>query len=371
MKNLLSSYTNSRDNNFNLIRFIAASLVLFSHSFALSLGGSEFEPLKTTIGMTWGMIAVDVFFITSGFLITNSFLTRNKLLSYAWARLLRIYPALIVATVFCVLVLGVWFTKHTIYEYIMDTQTHKYFVKNSTLFFGTSYSLPGVFIETPFKSTVNGSIWTLPYELKMYVILAVILCFVTYMSKWIKFLTIKNALLVIGVFSVGLHLFNHFHTIFSANFVRFFSMFFIGSAFFTWSDKVVLSSKFAIFGLPLLIIVSINKDIFFVIYNLLLPFLVFYLAYIPSGKIRKFNRIGDYSYGIYIYAFPVQQSIAATIPNVSVSTMIILSFIVTLFLAILSWHLIEKRFLKMKDGYIHIEKFIQKLSLTRRYIQTK
>ncbi|WP_372340911.1 acyltransferase family protein [Paraglaciecola sp.] len=65
---LLSSYANGRDNNFNLIRFIAACLVLFSHSFALVLGGGLHEPLRGFLNMTLGTIAVDIFFITSGFL---------------------------------------------------------------------------------------------------------------------------------------------------------------------------------------------------------------------------------------------------------------------------------------------------------------
>lgn len=87
--------------------------------------------------------------------------------------------------------------------------------------------------------------------------------------------------------------------------------------------------------------------------------MVFYLAYVPSGNIRNFNKVGDYSYGIYIYAFPVQQSIAALVANVTVATMVILSFVVTLFLSILSWQLVEKKFLKMKDIYVFFEQFLK------------
>jgi peptidoglycan/LPS O-acetylase OafA/YrhL len=114
----------------------------------------------------------------------------------------------------------------------------------------------------------------------------------------------------------------------------------------------------------------INKDFYFIVYCLLLPFLVFYSAYVPSGYIRKFNRYGDYSYGMYIYAFPVQQSAAALIPNISVTTMIVVSFGVTLFLSMLSWHLIEKRLLDMKGAYVVIEDFVQNNGLTRRFNRT-
>lgn len=370
MGTLLSAYTTSRDNNFNLIRFIAASLVLFSHSFALALGSGNAEPLIFTIGTTWGGIAVDVFFVTSGFLIAQSYFSRNNLLAFAWARLLRIYPALIVAIIFCVFVVGAWFTTSSMQEYLLNFETLKYLSKNLTLFFGVEYRLPGVFLDVPYKGAVNGSLWTLPYEVKMYAILAFSLSFVSYMGKWIKFITVRNALLLIGGFSVGLNLLNHFHDLLPEKFVRLFSMFFIGATFFVWRDKVRLSSKWVIFGMLTLLVSAINKDMFFIVYCLLLPFLVLYAAYVPSGNIRKFNKFGDYSYGIYIYAFPVQQSIAEMIPNVSVTMMIIVSFLVTIFLSILSWHLIEKKFLEMKGSYVLIEKFVQNIWLTWRYTRT-
>lgn len=86
-----------------------------------------------------------------------------------------------------------------------------------------------------------------------------------------------------------------------------------------------------------------QADVFFVLYCLVLPILLLLLAYVPQGNIRRFNQSGDYSYGIYIYAFPVQQLIVTAIPGVSVPVMIGLSFVITLLLAMLSWHLIEKK----------------------------
>tara|TARA_B110000211_G_C14085065_1_gene556314 strand:- start:4104 stop:4340 length:237 start_codon:yes stop_codon:yes gene_type:complete len=74
---LLVDFLESRDNNFNLIRFIAAFGVLFSHSFSLALGSSETEPFKQVLGMSFGQIAVDIFFISSGFLIANSLFVKK------------------------------------------------------------------------------------------------------------------------------------------------------------------------------------------------------------------------------------------------------------------------------------------------------
>ena len=355
MGNFLSAYTSSRDNNFNLIRFIAASLVLFSHSFALAIGSVDAEPLRGIVGMAWGGIAVDIFFITSGFLITGSYVSKHNVIAFMWARVLRIYPALIIAVIFCVYGVGLFFTTHSIEEYLSNYRTLKYLIKNSILIFGVDYKLPGVFLTVPYKETVNGSLWTLPYEIKMYALLAVIMGSSAYLARYVKFLSMRNVTLLVCVISTLLHVVNNFYSILPESFIRLFSMFFLGAAFYIWKDKVLLSPKILSIGFPLLILSSLNKDLFFVLYCVLLPFFVFYLAYIPSGFIRKFNNFGDYSYGIYIYAFPVQQSIASVIPHVSVPTMIVLSFFCTLTMSIISWHLIEKRFLSMKGLYIHIE----------------
>jgi len=196
----LSDYTISRNNNFNLIRFIAAVLVLFSHSFALVLGVADTEPLVVLVGMTAGTIAVDVFFIASGFLITSSYVARNNLLTFFWARLLRIYPALIISVLFCVFVLGPLFTKNNLDDYLSDSQTYRYLVKNAILFFGVEYRLPGVFLDLPYAAIVNGSLWTLPYEVRLYVILALTLCTTTYLATRINCVNIRNSLLLVGRF---------------------------------------------------------------------------------------------------------------------------------------------------------------------------
>ena len=355
MENYLSNYAASRDNNFNLIRFVAASLVLFSHSFALAIGSASAEPLKSSIGMTWGDIAVDVFFVTSGFLITSSYLSSKTLLAFVWARVLRIYPALIVAMLLSVFVVGLWFTTYRIDEYLLNPQTHRYLVKNMLLILGVEWALPGVFLDVPWKIAVNGSLWTLPNEIAMYALLACLLGFTGSLTRWARFASIKKIILLISVASIAAHIAIYFYPIFDKTFTRLFSMFFAGSAFYIWKDKIHLSPLLASVGLLLLMASSVSRDVFFVVYCIVVPFLVFFLAYVPSGGVRKFNRFGDYSYGVYIYAFPVQQSIASLIPNVSVSVMFIFSFTVTLILAMISWHLIEKKFLRMKGAHVHIE----------------
>ena len=100
----------------------------------------------------------------------------------------------------------------------------------------------------------------------------------------------------------------------------------------------------------LIFVSSFRPAYFFISYYLFIPYVVFFLAYVPSGGIRAFNRLGDYSYGIYIYAFPVQQSLAFLFPGISIGAMFLSSFLATVGLAVASWHGVEKRALRFKES---------------------
>ena len=326
-----------KNNNFNIIRFIAASLVLYSHSFALVTGSANSEPLKNSLGITWGYIAVDIFFITSGFLITVSYLSKRSIFHFIIARILRIFPALIMAIIFCVFVIGIYFTTLEKSEYLTNIQTYKFLIKNSILLFGIEYTLPGVFYENPWKKAVNGSLWTLPHEIKMYAVLLITLLTATILNQnSFKFST-KNLITFITATSITLLILSMKYSILDYNTIRLFTMFFIGTSFYFHRKKIIISNKIFIVCIILLCISITNKTAFNILYIFIIPYIVFYLAYIPKGKIRYFNNLGDYSYGIYIYAFPIQQAIASTFLNISIFNMITISFILILFFSIWSW----------------------------------
>ncbi|OAD20261.1 acetyltransferase [Candidatus Thiomargarita nelsonii] len=366
MEHRLSSYTANRANNFNLIRFVAAFMVLFNHSFALSIGSEDADPLKGILGMTFGSIAVDIFFITSGFLITGSLLTRNNLIAFIWARVLRIYPALIVAIIFCTFIVGLYFTTLSIYSYLSSPEIYKFFLRNISLFLGVDYSLPGVFENIPYKRIVNGSLWTLPWEIRMYSILG-LLWGILFYAKCFSNKFFNHVLVAIAVLAIISHILNHFLLVVDNNAqgLRLLAMFFVGAAFYVLKDKIILSNRVVALMSLILVFSMLEQHLFFVFYNIFIAYIVFYVAYIPSGTIRKFNRVGDYSYGMYIYAFPVQQSIAAIIQGVSVVTMLIVSLSITLILAILSWHLVEKKLLKIKHKYVVFENLLSNIRLTK------
>jgi peptidoglycan/LPS O-acetylase OafA/YrhL len=345
----LSSFSQGRNNNFNLIRIVAALAVLITHSY--DLVGSA-DPVGQSLGMTMGSIAVDVFFITSGFLVTASLLTRQSIIEFIWARVLRIYPALLVLVVFTVFVLGVYFTTLPLSAYFTSSRTYTYLLKCSTLISsGVPFKLPGVFENNPYKSAVNGSIWTMPYEVRMYVILAAV-WFVLRITRSYKLKAFQLIVIIYAVLS-GLYVLAipfYFPTI---NYlVKFSFMFFTGASFYVLKEHIHLSPLlFWLIVIALAFAIG-NVHLFYVTYTVSIAYLLFFMAYVPSGHIRKYNRLGDYSYGLYIWAFPVQQSVAALIPGVSVTYMIFISAAVSILLAVISWHILERRALSLKDHYV-------------------
>ena len=347
----LSKHVGSRDNNFNLIRVLAASAVLITHGFALSVGSREAEPQIAGLGMTMGSVAVDVFFVTSGFLVTASLLSRGHLVAFLCSRFLRIYPALIVAVLLSVFGVGLFFTSQSVSSYLGDPQTLRYLTKNVSLFFGVTSTLPGVFADNPYQAAVNGSLWTRPYEVWMYAILATIWALGRLLDGENSRL-FERVTVFLACASVALNIFAHFVWDYDSKFLPLFSMFFSGTAYFIQRDKVP-SSPILFVSLSGITICALSiQDALFVAYTLFLPYCLLFLAYVQYMPLLKFNLLGDYSYGIYIYAFPVQQSIAALIPKITVLHLFIISFSITAIVAVLSWHFIEKGALRLKERTI-------------------
>lgn len=343
----LADFTKGRDNNFHLIRAVAALAVLVTHSFALTFGSVDAEPLYTTYGVTLGTFAVDIFFIVSGLLVTASLLLRQNLIEFFWARFLRIYPALWVMLLLTVFGLGLWFTRFSAWDYFTDRMTWSYLLKCGSLILGVAYQLPGVFEHNPFRLGVNGSLWSMPREIQMYVGLVVLWACCGWAGihrlRWLKVLAV-----VVLCVSGGRMIHQVFTEVHGSQLARLTFMFFSGVNFYLHRQRVQMSSRlFAVLAVAVLLSLW-HREAFLLVYSLSLGYLVLYLAYVPAGFVRRFNGLSDYSYGMYIYAFPVQQSIAALVPGVSVWSMLGLSAAVTLCLAVVSWHWIEKPALDKK-----------------------
>ena len=346
----LSEYAVGRDNNFTLLRFSAAMTVLFAHSVAVLGLPPEREFFFNRLGFSLGEMGLDMLFVTSGFLVTASLVVRQDLIAYLWARILRVYPGLLVMLVLTVFVLAPALTTLPYGDYYASPLTWEYFRKCATLLGGIRYSLPGVFETVPLKGEFNGSLWTMPVEVRMYLYLAAIyVAFAVVPALRLKamrvVLPLSAATLIAIVLSARLTggAYN------GAN-IRVF-MFLYGSSLFVWRDRIPVGPRLLVGLLAALALASFDKTIFFVVYVACLAPLVLHLVYVPGGRIRAFNDWGDYSYGVYIYAFPVQQTLALLFPAMSLGMMMGSSAVVSVAIAILSWKLIEERALGLKGDF--------------------
>lgn len=346
---ILATCLYGRDNNLNLIRFLAATVVLISHSFPLATGLNEAEPFLARVGMTAGTMAVDVFFFTSGLLLTNSLMARDSARGFVRARALRIFPALAVMLIIVIAGVGPMFSRLPVAAYFSDARTYEYLIQSITLVSGIGWVLPGLFELNPYPHIVNGSLWTLPYEIGMY---GTLLGFWLIASKVYRdrpqgfsalILLAASAMLTASLASPWLDPGVEKIT-------RLASAFYCGAAAVVLQRFIKLSFSLAalVTILTLLCFVVGDRNGFRVAYLLSFGYVVLALAFIPRGRIRLFNQVGDFSYGMYIYSYPIQQCLAAAFVGLSIWSMALYSFAVTLLFAMASWSLIEKPALALK-----------------------
>ena len=344
----LAELVRGRDNNLALLRIIAAIAVLVSHSFVLSTGDPDAEPLYIWIGMTPGSIAVDVFFVISGFLVTASIFKSNDVLDFIAARCLRIFPALLIMLVITVFIMGPLITNDSLMDYF-GRKTFGYFLRCFTLVDGVAYQLPGIFLSNPYKMAVNGSLWSMTLEGRCYIVLILAWIASSVLSNYINRLFLILAIAAGFVFYIYLQIL-HASNAASVPVVMPLLMFSIGvvawqlrnDIFFTWSSFLLVLAA-------MLVVPIYSIKLFYVGFPFALAYIVLFFAYVPTGVIRKYNKMGDYSYGIYLYAFPIQQLLAMKWVGINVEQMIFFSFVVTLFFSVMSWHLVERNALGVKS----------------------
>ncbi|USK68315.1 acyltransferase family protein [Peribacillus asahii] len=327
-------YLSGRNNNFDIIRFLSALLVVFTHSYALTLGHERTEPLKllTNQQSTLGKLAVLIFFISSGFLITQSYDRSKDIVKFIKARILRIFPALIVIALLSVFFLGPILTTYPLRSYFTNHDTYNYL--RVILLWDIPYNLPGVFEGNPWGPVVNGSLWTLFYEFACYIIVAV-LGIVGWLSK-------KHLLLCLFVIT------NVLSFLFVGNFLDLFNGFAAGALLYIFRNKIKISGNYAICSV-ILISLGTFTNYFLEIFTLFGSYLVIYLAFTPIINFSRFGKYGDFSYGIYIYGFPIQQLIVSfQIGAVEPMANFIISLPFILLMAVLSWHFVEKKALMFK-----------------------
>ena len=315
-----------RNNNFNLLRFLAATSVIFSHSYALAGHAVDDPLLKWSGGATYfGLLGVTVFFIISGFLVSKSFVERRTLGAFAAARALRIYPALMAATLLSVALAGALSTLPW-REFLADPETLRFATRNS-LGWRIRYFLPGAFLDNPYPRAVNGSLWSVPIELSMYVA-----CAIAGTLNLLHRRTWFNVVFIAGFVIFTLRP-DWFVLYASVPYVRLLALAFaIGALAWVNRDAIPLSPWAAAAAL-LLLAVSPGDLLRGPFSLILLAYVLLTFALHPGLRFAAFNRIGDYSYGLYVYAFPIQQALVNLNPDLDPLGLFATAFAATLLVA--------------------------------------
>lgn len=313
-------------NNFDLIRLVAALAVIFAHSYELF--PKDINIARLGNAGTW---AVNIFFFLSGIFITASFNNSTSKLRFVVMRVSRIWPALIVCLFLTAFVLGPIVTTLDAATYLAHPETMSYFLTNLYLS-DISFILPGVFKSTHYPS-VNGSLWTLAPEVRCYLFV--------FIAGLLGMLSSRRSINLTCLFVVLIALYYpEFVPYFRGkNFIRVGGCFLIGMFAYANRDLIRLDWKLAI-GLFAVYAIFRKTSYGDVIFYVAVMYLVLVIA--AFKPLERIKLAGDYSYGVYIYGFVVQETVNYSFPHLRSTPSMLITMPVTLIFAIISWNLIEK-----------------------------
>lgn len=333
-------------NNFDLIRLVLAGIVLLVHTYQLS----TFKALKPFTNILSSALAVQGFFIVSGFLIFMSYDRSSSLKSYAIKRFRRIYPAYFTVIVLSAVTLF-FISTQTFPDYFSSVWA-KFIITNLSFLNFMQPGLPGVF-ETNKFTAINGALWTLKIEVMFYLSVPIFVWLFRRYST-LKTLTLTYCLSV-AYSSMMLILAERTGSTTYIELARQLpgqlSYFMAGAFFYYFLTFFEQHISYFVSGTLIVLLVNLFYPV-----PLLMPFaiatiIIFFALYFYVGNVGKH---GDYSYGIYILHFPVIQTLL-TLGVLKESPWLFLLTVssITTFGAIAMWHLVEKRFLLKHSHYIH------------------
>jgi peptidoglycan/LPS O-acetylase OafA/YrhL len=286
------------------------------------------------------------FFSLSGYLIFSSLIRSQGGIFYFVSRIFRIYPALIFQTLILGILVAPFLSNLSFDVYITDLKVYKYLILNSTIIVELQDSLPGVFVNNPFPNSVNGVLWTVMVEIRAYLFIWIVYIFAKIVNANYKFV-----LLFAFLFFLFMYTNNASHIQY-----RLYSLFFLGSLFTQFNIKSIGFRYFSIFSFFLIVASFFLNTFFDVTFAFLQPFLIFRIAFSKIKTLSFFNKIGDPSYGIYLYHFVIQQILVFLFGINTPWVLILNSLLITLIIAYLSWFLLEKPILSKKKSFtIYLE----------------
>lgn len=336
----------SHKNNFGFLRLLFAYLVILSHSPELIDGNSSRELLhQLTDNLTFGVLAVDSFFIISGYLICQSFVHSTNLKSFLFKRILRIYPAFVAIWIISILLIvplaGGW--------HLLNNLSIFDWARMIVKIFALSQPHVNDFLFVEHIKPLNGSMWTIRYEFMCYLIIPIIA---------LIGLNKRNAVLIL-ILSISLNIYTRVTGIdwviqspipFSLFiFTRLLSAFMIGICFYQYRERLMWNNKISLFCFTLLTFCLFNPqfaELGLIIFG---SYLLFNFAFnFNNSFIQKIGTENDISYGVYLHAWPVQGLFIQSFSNINPWILTVITICTVSITGYLSWIWIEKPFLLMK-----------------------
>ena len=337
-------------NAIGLLRFALAVLVIVHHTRIL--GGFGRDPVLRFAGgqADLGVFAVAGFFVISGFLVTRS-AERSTSLRYLWHRTLRVFPGFWVCLLVATLIFGPIFWIHDHgglggYADVKDAAPVG-FVTNNLLLLMNQTTIDHVLSTNPYPATIDGSLWTLAYEFSWYLVVVLIAALGWFRRRWlilglIAFIVVTSLLSIDplgGIPIIGYALSSRFALVFS-----------LGMAAYLWRDRIPLDDRLAVIA-GVLFVLTLHYQFFSTVGMAALAYGVMWAAW--RLPFRRFGSRIDLSYGVYIYAFPVQQTLALFGGHALGAPLFLAASLAgTLPLAFLSQVLVERPALRFKNATV-------------------
>lgn len=332
----------NKNNNFGFLRLLLATLVIVAHSAEILDQNRSREILTNIFGtITFGELAIDGFFLISGYLILKSYLSSTTTKSYFLKRVLRIYPGFIVASLFCIFVL---LPLSGEIKLIIDTPLREWF---STIFRMLTLEAPQV-TNTQYPA-LNGAMWSIWLEFVCYLCIPIVYITKFHKPKTYAILAVMMMLIFLFTQISGKNIWLPYVRLDLHHTSRLMFAFLIGGLFYLLRDKVVWNRTLTIVC-ALLLLISLNFS-----YSAEIGLMTFgaYLLFnfALNYKNKFLSSIGakvDISYGVYLYAWPVQIYVIKYYPQVNLYVLMLVTLIAASFLGYLSWTFVEKPFIQLK-----------------------
>lgn len=328
-----------RANNFPLLRLVAAISVILADAFLLA-GGHQ-NMAQPPEGAGWlGQFGVSIFFVIGGYLVTQSYETTRSTPRFLLKRFLRVYPALLACLLFCALAIGAAVTVLPLGDYYRQESVAKFIVMNLLMQVQVDTLPTVIFTANESGGIVDGPLWTVPYGFASYATVALLGRF-----GWLRMRVIA------GLWLVGIAAALYDTTLwqnFIGGFLPLLGCFAAGMAMFKLRGDWLRDRRLALLSAVGLLIAA-GMDVSAALFAIFGAYLVIHLALDPRLPRVNAAKYGDLSYGLYLYGWPVQQTILWLCGDaLPWWALFAIALPVTAALAFISWQIIERPALSLK-----------------------